>query len=465
MERNRFRRLVLCVLAAVFLQCPSSADAQRRREPPKQTAGPFGFQLGVPPKQLDQNLNDSARVGAAWVRLTGPTGIRWEEIEPSPGLHHWAATDRAVTAANRRGFKVIATIQAGNKAYHSRQGYLPRDMLAYGRFLTRLVERYDGDGTDDAPGSPVVDVWQIENEVNHREYWHDSMANYAKLLRESHQTIKAANPDAQVAIAGILDATGLPKYREIMKHLYGGRYFDIFDAHWNCYCGGSYKLQMALGRGHIPIDQYLSEIRAFLNSTHYRTVPIWVTEASTSDSANPFNNERTQADDLVRRLVYLARKGVPVVLWYHMRDYAWNDKPENYYSRCGLIHKNGAKKLAYFSYQLLTEKLAGCDMRRIEVIEETSTVRVYKFRKTSGRRTTPVWVLWNDGLGIRTYSLDVGPAKRVRITQAVPRDGVFRGTEIRDPAKAFPERIVISGRGRIQVKLPPDVPFYVEWAQ
>ncbi|NLE38607.1 MAG: hypothetical protein GX621_11330, partial [Pirellulaceae bacterium] len=356
MKWTRLGCLCLLCTAVATLGWPGWLRAATGGDSDVSPGGPFGVQLGIPADQLAANLDEAARIGASWVRLTGPTGANWARIELSPGRCQWAEMDRAVVAAAQRGMKVLVTIESGNPVYRSRQGYLPGDLLAHARFLTRLVERYDGDGTDDAPGSPVVDVWQIENEVDIRDYWPDSMANYAKLLRQSYKTIKLANPDAKVAMAGMMDPTGLRKYAEIMRHLDSGPHFDVFDLHWNCRGGGNYRLQIARDMGHIPFDTYLREARRLLDSAAHRNAEIWITETSRSDSANPFDNERAQADDLVRRLVYSFRQGVPVVFWYHVCDYPWDGKPTDYFSRAGLIHEKGEKKLAYFAFALLTEK-------------------------------------------------------------------------------------------------------------
>ncbi|HBO44399.1 MAG TPA: hypothetical protein DD670_10795 [Planctomycetaceae bacterium] len=465
MKRTRIGSISILFTSVLMLGWPGWLRAEPRGDSGVAPGGPFGVQLGIPAERLPANLDEAVRIGASWVRLTGTTGANWARIEPSPGRYEWAELDRAVAAPAQRGMKVLVTIESGNPIYRSRQGYLPGDLRAHARFLTRLVERYDGDGTEDAPGSPVVDAWQIENEVDIRSYWPDSMANYATLLRQSYKTIKLADPGAKVAMAGMMDPTGLRKYAEIMRHLDGGPDFDVFDLHWNCRGGGDYKLQIARNMGHIPFDTYLREARRLLDSPAHRNAEIWITETSRSDSANPFDNERAQADDLVRRFVYPFCQGVPVVFWYHVHDYPWDNKPADYFSRAGLVHEKGEKKLAYFTYALLTEKLAGCDPRDVEIVEETNTVRAYRFARQGSRQTTPLWVLWTDGLAAADYALDVGLTRRVRVTEAVPRVGIHRGAAIKRPAEAFATSVLPSRAGRVELRLSPGIPLYVEWVE
>jgi len=459
MKRQVAPCTILSCLVVVLSSWSSSARADAN--PSQPPTSPFGFELDVPPDDLPADLDEAARVGAGWVRLTGQTGMDWQRVEPGPGRYDWAATDRWLAAAARRELNVLMTVRVANPVYRARPGYLPQNLRAYTTFLAKAVERYDGDGTDDAPGSPVVSVWQIENEVDVPEYWPDSPADYAALLRASSETIEKANPRARVAIAGMMGPAGLGRYGEIMKSLGGDRWFGVFDLHWNCVGGGNYRLQRTWHAGHVKFDAYLADAENLLDAAPQRTIETWITEMSTSDSANPGDDQRTQAADLVRRYVYSMRKGVAVIFWVHVRDHARSgEHPASYFARTGLVDGAGQKKLSYYSYRLMTEKLAGCSRANLEVVAEQVNLKVYRFAR--GGRAGPVWVLWNDGLTTKTFSLRLDSSAPVRITGAVPRPGLWRGSEIRDPKQAFQEIVVQPAARIMEVTLDPDVPVYVE---
>ncbi len=70
-------------------------------------------------------------------------------------------------------------------------------------FVRNIVERYDGDGDEDAEGSPRIAIWQIGNEPNHWETWAGTPAEYATYLSVGYNAIKAADPTALVATGGL----------------------------------------------------------------------------------------------------------------------------------------------------------------------------------------------------------------------------------------------------------------------
>jgi len=446
-----------------FLFSFSWSDSTRA-EPanPPNPARPFGFLLDVPSAELSADLDEVARLGAGWVRLSGQCGLDWQQVEPVPGRLDWRRTDQCVKAAAQRGLSVMVTVQAANRGYGARRGYVPRNLRALSDFLANAAERYDGDGVADAPGGLIVSVWQIETEVDYPANWPDSPGNYATLFETSYKAIKAGNPNARVAVAGMMSPAGLDKYAKIMNYLDRGLGCDIFDLHWNNTGGGDYRLQRTWRAGHVTLDNYVAEAVGLLGPPRDRTAELWITETSTSDSANPDDNQRTQAAEILKRFVYALRRGASAVAWTGVRDRAGTRQPADYFNRSGLIDAAGQKKLAYYSFALMTEKLSGCDATNLEVVAETANARVYRFDRTTGRENRPIWVLWNDGLSAETFSLRLGSTGPVRITEAVPQAGLRRGAEIRNPSNVFNVKNLQGTPGTLRVNLPPGMPVYVE---
>ncbi|MGC9320613.1 MAG: hypothetical protein ACP5KN_21450, partial [Armatimonadota bacterium] len=101
----------------------------------------------------DSGLGQLADAGASWIRLPIP----WAAIEPSnttPEAYNWSGLDASVSNAKDRGFQLILTL-TGQPSWAAVYPQGPvTDTEDIEEFLGAVVERYDGDGTADAPGSP-----------------------------------------------------------------------------------------------------------------------------------------------------------------------------------------------------------------------------------------------------------------------------------------------------------------------
>ena len=164
--------------------------------------------------------------------------VRWGRVEPQPpqnGVHvyEWddesVALDTRVHAYQQAGFELVMVLRAWNTWARAAapQGGLaaaaasttpkPENMADYTAWITAVVERYDADGIDDAPNLLDVDgdgepdpvrYFQIETEAVTGVWWQgtsaaDATAEYLALLHIAHDAAKAANPDAQILLAGI----------------------------------------------------------------------------------------------------------------------------------------------------------------------------------------------------------------------------------------------------------------------
>ncbi len=167
-------------------------------------------------------LEDDARlarsVGAATVRANSAN-------YPYLSWHEWQAksraqdrTDRYLALVQQAGIDPIVVIGPwpGNQTANYTERYVPDDLEAYAAWVQRVVERYDGDGVDDAPGllRPVL-FWEVDNEPD----LHNSVVprnakrevdpasfetpeQYARVLVATSAAIHAAQPDAVVLNGG-----------------------------------------------------------------------------------------------------------------------------------------------------------------------------------------------------------------------------------------------------------------------
>ncbi len=217
---------------AVLPTATDSVTAQPTASPPgtPTAAVPakpiFGVQVGVMPYGrsaaefeafLNELLDRLTEVGVAWLRVP----VLWYAIEPldaSPPQRDWSFADLTLGTVSRRGLSVMAVVY-GHPSWAASRSCGPIDRVPisrYGEFMAALVERYDGDGLDDAPGSPVVRYWEIGNEPDfapsraqgesdYGSCFGDAggPAAYAEYLREASLAVHAADPGAQVVFGAV----------------------------------------------------------------------------------------------------------------------------------------------------------------------------------------------------------------------------------------------------------------------
>lgn len=381
-------------------------------------SSPFGLLMDSP--RYSKELSE---LNIKWVRLSGLDGMVWAVVEPEKGRFDFKKLDRTIQDFYKNGFNLFITVSSFNvwDRYGPGAGFdkknkpthkLPKDLEAYSNFLQRAVERYDGDGINDAPGSPVVRYWQIQNEPDF--FWKDTPENYAKLLKVSYRAIKKADPQAQVVIGGI---GGLNKknaydfYASTVKQLdriadkKNERFFDVFDLHWMSTAEG-YKRFLNKRQG-VHLGEFIDNIRNLLDRYGYADAPIFITEASTFSGCpkrrggkSAFcQTEEEQAIGLLKFFIYPFSKGVSKVFWVSLHEWHnFGGRSSGVFDHVGLINnpansgKTG-KKLAFYTYRLLIEKTRGVNWKTLQKINVgAKDVHVFKVMKNGH----PFYIAWWD---------------------------------------------------------------------
>ena len=112
---------------------------------------------------------------------------------------------------------------------------------------------------------------------------------------------------------------------------------------------------------------------------------------------------------------------------------------------------DGVKKLAYFSYKMMTQKLKG--FTRIETIQNSNETYIYKFLKNDSL----VYVAWSENGEIATLT-DVA-SNSIKITKALPLNEY--GDQITDFNSAFATDIKAVSNGSCRIGLDEN-PVYIE---
>ena len=220
-----------------------------------------------------------------WVR-PHPGPFVWNNIEKEKGIFSWDKADEYVTYAQNHNQTTIATIWPfanwEQKSCKRKKGrspfgkhfvkYLskPCSMENYEIFLSALVDRYDGDGTNDMPGltKPIVH-WEIMNEPEFKMFFKGTEDEFVEIFNFSSKLIKSKQKDAVIIMAG---AAGMfPESKKFWKSALPKikDHFDIANIH-----------HITPPDGKCDRDFWVGEFSKLLQSLNIDK-PIWVTEAMT----------------------------------------------------------------------------------------------------------------------------------------------------------------------------------------
>jgi len=150
-----------------------------------------------------------ADTGFGVVRLSAA----WKRIEPSRGRFDWNGFDKSIRTLQELGLEPFITLESNAPwAVRSNTRRLtngtPKDMRDWQRFVDAVVERYDNDGYQDAPGlTKPVRYYQVANEwlgaENSAGGWLGTTDELIQFINLSHDTAKKASSETIFVHGGI----------------------------------------------------------------------------------------------------------------------------------------------------------------------------------------------------------------------------------------------------------------------
>ncbi len=168
----------------------------------------------------------------------------WRDLNPSPGLYTWDSSDYMVRTARAHDLDLVVRLDMPPEwaIVPDEYGYggLPFDMVAYADFVSAVAERYRG----------YVLGYIIWNEPNLAAEWSRSGGDlpqhwesfdgwvadpmdYVHVLCAAYDSIRAADPDAQVVAAGLAPTDEFsPRAmddRDFLRRMYAAGAADCFD--------------------------------------------------------------------------------------------------------------------------------------------------------------------------------------------------------------------------------------------
>lgn len=368
----------------------------------RSTEIPFGTQVYgttgyvTPHFRLLQDSNSS------WLRNT----INWLSVEPdnvAPDQFKWSSVDRTLNAAKQNCMNMIVTIDGTpswarlDGSIDGRTPFKPENLPDFVEFVTALVERYNGDGADDAPSGIKITDWEFYNEpdfgseVAGHEGWGNYGKRYAEMLAAIYEPIHLINPDAKVLLGGLAysqfvsDGGDGVHVRDFLKDVLdagGGAYFDVLNFHYYPF---QHNRMFTNTNSSGLVEKYAS-IKEIMDSYDVEK-PLIITEigyhSSARDDYYPGNQE-FQARRVVELLTQGISLGSEVTIWW-----SFYDEGQSFPYKTGLTTagEKPAAKLSYGVYQEVIRRLGNSEFVETTVKPTAQNdLEAYRFRNKSTNR-------------------------------------------------------------------------------
>lgn len=360
----------------------------------------------LPPSRIGYTYKNAHDIGVRWTRpefyaLWGI--IQKTDADIQKGIFDWKENDY-VFGTVPKDIGIVGNIGGIESKTIKGKDPFPRTFRfqsknledKYIYFVKRLVERYDGDGIDDMPGlQNPIRYWQVDNEPDFSTL---DIEGYANLMEITYKAIKAACPKCKVIMGGLAQADkGFNTFFLPVLEKLRGRYVDIFDFHLYGPAGTWYHYKL------------VNMIKTGLLKNGFKDTEVWILETGTysgkpqvgtsGSSKVPEQTEKQQAADLIKRYVFALSLGIKKIFWAFGIVEGFTDKGNHEFDHMGLMYQRNPektgrdyeiKKLAYYTYKMMTEKLEGCNFSDIKSLNLSEGVYAYEFNK-SGKS---VYVLW-----------------------------------------------------------------------
>lgn len=336
---------------------------------------------------------------------------------------------------------VMLSVWPGNAPAAVSTTYVPDDVDAYAAWVTETVERYDGDGTGDAPDLPRgIHAWEYDNEPDLHHFApprqgapegfdpanFSTPAQFAQLAVRTAEAIHAADTDATVLPGGLWRPFD-ERLSVFADELYQQPGFAAAMSGLNVHAYPP--------RGFEALWQGLAHVQAQAPAG----TPAWITETSISSLGR--GGERVQAILLVEAFMGALRRGVVRLYWHSLteaplvyergqargttgRHLFIGDEGDIATNPRGMqTWTDTHPKLAAWTLRLLLTELGGVPRSQVREVPVEGEALALAFGEDA-------WVVYSEGLPARQpVTLEVGARDQVTVTQLVPRES--SGSDIR----------------------------------
>jgi len=399
------------------------ATAQAERSPRESSEPASGLGVNIHLLQDDHSLDLAHAAGFGFVRMD----MLWANVERS-GRYRFFPYDRLLRALEARGMGVLWILDYGHPDHGGSTPRAPQDVVAFGRFAEAAAGHFKGRNVR----------YEIWNEPNTSEFWKPSPnpTEYAALLREAVAAIRRADPSAKVSSGGL----------------------SRFDT---AFLSRAVDPSLAAGLTAIGVHPYpktgpeaiapeLENLREWAARSLLQRTEIWDTEwgyssanAPTDAPSNGHTEEgrHRQASLSVREILTVWAVGLPLAVWYDLRDDGTDPaNPEHNY---GLLDSSGNEKPAIRAIRTLMSVVSG--RKYAGMIAETPGA-IHAMRMDG--LTDTILIVWTDQ-----------PEGRRRIEYAT--GNLVSATDLMgQPVKSKGEH---SGQARLEIDAAAG-PIYLLWS-
>jgi hypothetical protein len=319
----------------------------------------------------DHDLDLAQAAGFQFVRMD----MLWSNVERG-GRYRFFAYDRLLRALEARGMGVLWILDYGHPDHGGSPPRKRSDVVAFGRFSAAAAAHFKGRNVR----------YEIWNEPNNSQFWGPApdASEYAALLREAVAAIRSADPAAKVSTGGVsgIDQAFLSKV--VDPSLTDGL--------------------TAIGIHPYPqtkpesIESDLRTLRDWVPHALGERIEIWDTEWGypSTDAAKNGNSggHRTAARTLqaalaVREILTVWAVGLPLAVWYDLRD----DGPDttNPEQNYGLLDSSGNEKPAMKAMRTLMGAVGG---RKYAGMIQEVPEGIHAIRFEGSKET--ILVVWTD---------------------------------------------------------------------
>ncbi len=236
--------------AALEQEDPPEPEPEPTPEPTLPPMARDDFQLSI---QVQRSIDGNPEIQQMWMDDVRGLNIdmfkqqiRWEEIEPEPGVYDWSSLDLTIPPAQEYGFNIVGSVVAApdwarEAGADLSQDGPPADMAAFGDFLGAMIERYPDTFF-------AMEIW---NEPNLEREWASpnglSARGVVEMQQIAYEVLKEAEPGLIVISAalsptgGFVDGQGITRaiddfdFMEQMIEAGLLNYTDCIGAHHNGY--------------------------------------------------------------------------------------------------------------------------------------------------------------------------------------------------------------------------------------
>jgi len=410
------------VTATSTAMSTATATATQTAIPPTATPEPpsdpiFGVEMDA--ISAARGLEQVTQAGTYWVRRNA---VLWSSVESTEGTYNWSGMvglESELQNASSKGIQVILIVRStpawAQKVPGSFCGPIKAEKFAaFATFMHDLVARYSVPPYN-------IKYWELWNEPDVDPSlvpadsvfgcWGDQTdayyggEDYAEMLKAAYPQIKAADPQAQVLVGGLLldcDPRGSPsvcasltpphtdkpaKFLEGILLGGGGPYFDgvsfhTYDVYWGAL--GQYKMpnwNTAWDTTGPTVIAKAGFVKSVLTAYGFSGKFLMNTETAIlcRSCSNDAIYETTKAYYVTQAYAAALAQGLRASVWYSVLG--WQNS--------GLLNPDLTPRPAYTAFQFACSELR--DATFVREITEYDHVKGYEFNRGDRR----IWLLWS----------------------------------------------------------------------